>query len=155
MALRAGFLVISILLGLTVGSMTGAGTMRHAAVGAVAGGLLGGVLVLVESFLLERFPLRVLVAGSIGFGLGLFLSGLSVFLMSLLHLLFPSSSMIVRGKRVGRPVHVSVPWTRVGRSLRQGFRGRGRDRREVHGTGWHAQIAGYERDHRRPHCRPV
>ncbi len=97
MALRAGFLVISILLGLTVGSMTGAGTMRHAAVGAVAGGLLGGVLVLVESFLLERFPLRVLVAGSIGFGLGLFLSGLSVFLMSLLHLLFPSSSMIVRG----------------------------------------------------------
>ena len=96
MALRAGFLVISILLGLTVGSMMGAGTMRHAAVGAVAGGLLGGVLVLVESFLLERFPLRVLVAGSIGFGLGLFLSGLSVFLMSLLHLLFPSSSMIVR-----------------------------------------------------------
>ena len=80
MALRAGFLVISILLGLTVGSIAGDGKMLHAAVGAGFGALLSGVLVFVEISFMERLPVRTLVYGGIGFSLGMLLSGMFIFL---------------------------------------------------------------------------
>ena len=80
MALRAGFLVISILLGLTVGYVTGDGKMLYAAVGAGFGALLSGALVSVEISFLERLPVRTLVYGGIGFSLGMLLSGMVIFL---------------------------------------------------------------------------
>lgn len=80
MALRAGFLVISILLGFTFGYIAGAGTMFHAAVGAGFGALLSGVLVFVEIALMEPLPARTLVYGAIGFSTGMLLSGMCIFL---------------------------------------------------------------------------
>ena len=80
MALRAGFVVISILLGLTVGYVTGDGKVLYAAAGAGFGALLSGALVSVEISFLERLPARTLVYGGIGFSLGMLLSGMFIFL---------------------------------------------------------------------------
>ena len=80
MALRAGFLVISILFGLALGFLAGNGTMSHAAIGAGFGALLSGVLVFVEIAFMEPFPARTLVYGGIGFSLGMLLSGMCIFL---------------------------------------------------------------------------
>ena len=152
MALRAGFLVISILLGLTVGYVTGDGKMLYAAVGAGFGALLSGALVSVEISFLERLPARHprvwryrLQPGDAPLGDGYFFD-------------------VLPGPTPGHPMgHVHnasdfpVSRTRVGRSLWQGVR-RGRHDRhrlESGGTISHAQITGYERDYRRPYCRPV
>ena len=80
MALRAGFVVISILLGLTAGYVAGGGAMLHAAFGAGFGALLSGALVLVEIAFMEPLPVRTLVYGGIGFSLGMLLSGMCIFL---------------------------------------------------------------------------
>ena len=80
MALRAGFLVISILLGLTAGYVAGAGTILHAVLGAVFGALVSGVLVIAEIVFMEPLPARTLVYGGIGFSLGMLLSGMCIFL---------------------------------------------------------------------------
>lgn len=79
MALRAGFLILSILLGLAVGYITGDGRILYAAVGAVFGALLSGVLVLVE-ISLQRLPAPVSVYGGVGLSLGMLLSGMFIFL---------------------------------------------------------------------------
>lgn len=80
MALRAGFLVISVLLGLTLGYVTGGGEMLHAVVVAGFAVLLSGTLVFLEISFMERLPARTLVYGGVGFSLGLLLSGMCVFL---------------------------------------------------------------------------
>ena len=80
MALRAGFVVISVLLGLTVGYMTGDGKVLNAAAGAGFGALLSGTLVFLEISLMEFLPARTLAYGGIGFSLGLLLSGMFIFL---------------------------------------------------------------------------
>ena len=80
MALRAGFLVISILLGLTLGYVAGGGTVLHAVLGAGFGALLSGALVLAEIAFMEPLPVRTLVYGGIGFSLGMLLSGMCIFL---------------------------------------------------------------------------
>lgn len=81
MALRAGFFVISMLLGFTAGYVAGAGTMLHAVLGAGLGALLSGVLVFAEIVFMEPLPTRTLVYGGIGFSLGMFLSGMCIFLI--------------------------------------------------------------------------
>ena len=80
MALRAGFLVISVLLGLTVGYVTGDGKVFHALIGAGFGALLSGTLLFLEISFMESLPARTLVYGGLGFSLGLLLSGMCVFL---------------------------------------------------------------------------
>lgn len=80
MALRAGFLVISILLGFTVGYVAGGGKVLYATSGAGFGALLSGTLVFVEMNLMARLPARTLVYGGAGFSLGLLLSGMFIFL---------------------------------------------------------------------------
>ena len=80
MALRAGFLVISILLGLTAGYVAGGGQLFHAAAGGGFGALLSGTLVFVEMTVMARLPARTLVYGGAGFSLGLLLSGMFTFL---------------------------------------------------------------------------
>ena len=76
MALRAGFVVISILLGFTAGYVAGGGTMLHAVLGAGFGALLSGALILAEIAFMEPLPARTLVYGGIGFSLGMLLSGI-------------------------------------------------------------------------------
>ena len=152
MALRAGFLVISILLGLTVGYVTGDGKMLYAAVGAGFGALLSGALVSVEISFLERLPVRTLVYGGIGFSLGMLLSGMVIFLT-----FFLGPYPVIRW--VTFTTLLIFPYLGLvsGRSLWEGVR-RGRHDRhrlESGGTISHAQITGYERDYRRPYCRPV
>ena len=80
MALRAVFVVISILLGLTVGAIAGDGKALHAAVGAGFGALFSITLVFVEIAFMERLPARTLAYGGVGFSLGLVLSGMCIFL---------------------------------------------------------------------------
>ncbi len=95
MALRAGFLVISILLGLTVGYITGDGQILYTALGAVFGALLSGALVLVEIFFLEPLPSRIPVYGGVGFGLGMLFSGMFLSLTSM-YLTFLEPSPIIQ-----------------------------------------------------------
>lgn len=80
MALRAGFLVISILVGLAAGYVAGGGAMLHAAFGAGFGALLSGAVILAEIAFMEPLPARTLVYGGIGFSLGMLLSGMCIFL---------------------------------------------------------------------------
>ncbi len=80
MALRAGFLGISILLGLTAGYIAGAGTVLPVLLGAGFGALLSGVLVFAEIAFMEPLPVRILVYGGVGFSLGMLLSGMCIFL---------------------------------------------------------------------------
>ena len=152
MALRAGFVVISILLGLTVGYVTGDGRMLYAAAGAGFGALLSGALVSVEISFLERLPARTLVYGGIGFSLGMLLSGMCIFLT-----LFLGPHPVIRWVTFTTLLDFPVSRTRVGCSLWQGVRWGRHDhhRLESGGTISHAQITGYERDYRRPYCRPV
>ncbi len=82
-ALRAGFLILSILLGLTVGYITGDGRIFYAAVGAVFGALLSGVMVLAE-ISLQRLPVPVPVCGGVGLSLGMLLSGMFIVLTKFL-----------------------------------------------------------------------
>ena len=80
MALRAGFVVISILVGLAAGYVAGGGAMLHAAFGAGFGALLSGAVILAEIAFMEPLPARTLVYGGIGFSLGMLLSGMCIFL---------------------------------------------------------------------------
>lgn len=80
MALRAGFLVISILLGLTTGYVAGGGTMLHAAVGAGFGALVSGALIFVEIAFMESISARTFVYGGAGFSIGMLLAGMCIFL---------------------------------------------------------------------------
>ncbi len=80
MALRAGFLVVSILLGFMVGYLAGGGRVFPAAAGGGFGALLSGTLVFVEKTFMARLPARTLVCGGAGFSLGLLLSGMVLFL---------------------------------------------------------------------------
>ena len=80
MALRAGVVVFSILLGCMVGYVAGGGQVFHAAAGGGFGGLLSGTLAFVEMTVLARLPARTLVYGGAGLSLGLFLSGMFIFL---------------------------------------------------------------------------
>ncbi len=122
MALRAGFSVISILLGLTMGYLTGDGEMLYAAVGAVFAGLLSGALVFVEIFFMEHLPARTLVSGGVGFSLGMLLSGMFIVLTSIDLTFLGSSPIIPIGHDVGRTAHFPVSWPHFGRSVRQGVR---------------------------------
>ncbi len=80
MALRAGFLVISILFGLTVGYLAGGGQLFYTVASAGFAALLSGMLVFVEMTFMDRLPALPLVYGGIGFSLGLVLSGMLLFL---------------------------------------------------------------------------
>ena len=91
MALRAGFLGVSVLLGFTAGYTAGDGTMLNAAIGAGFGALLSGVLVFVETSIMAPLPARILVYGGVGFSLGVLLSGLCIFLT-----FFLASHLIIR-----------------------------------------------------------
>ncbi len=95
MVLRIVFSIISILSGLAIGYIAGEGSGEarqvYAAVGAVFGALLGGVMVLVEMSL-RHLPAPVTIGGGVGLGLGVVLSGM--IMMSVNHL-FPQSPMIV------------------------------------------------------------
>ena len=84
MALRAGFVVVSILLGFLVGYVAGGGRVFHAAAGGGFGALLSGMLVFVEMTFMARLPARTLVYGGAGFSLGLLLSGMFIFLTFIL-----------------------------------------------------------------------
>ena len=81
MALRAGFLVISVLLGLTVGYVAGDEKVFHALIGAGFGALLSGTLLFLEISFMESLPARTLVYGGLGFSLGLLPSGICVFFL--------------------------------------------------------------------------
>ena len=78
MARQSIFLVISILLGLAVGYLSGEGQGVYLAGGAVFGALVSGVMVALETSL-QRLPARMTLGGGIGLGLGVFLSGVLIF----------------------------------------------------------------------------
>lgn len=84
------FLGISILLGLTVGYLSGGGEGVYLAGGAVFGALVSGVMVALETSL-QRLPARMTLGGGVGLGLGVFLSGTLIFSSSLM---FSPSSVI-------------------------------------------------------------
>ena len=133
MALRAGFLVVSMLIGLTVGYVTGDGRLLSAVVGAVFGALLSGALVFMEISFLERLPVHVPVYGGVGFGLGLILSGTCIVLTTFLRpnailrlatfatlLIFPYLGLILGvryGKESGRDVQAVTGLGPAGRFL--------------------------------------
>ena len=131
MALRAGFVVFSILLGFMVGYVAGGGRVFHAAAGGGFGAVFSGTLVFVEMKLMVRLSARTLVYGGAGFGLGLLLSGTFVFLIFFLGphpiirwvglatlLMFPylGLTMGVRfSKEDGRDDAAATPLTPTGR----------------------------------------
>lgn len=82
MARQSIFLVISLLLGLAVGYLSGEGEGVYLAGGAVFGVLVSGVMVALETAL-QRLPARMTLGGGIGLGLGVFLSGMLMFSSSL------------------------------------------------------------------------
>ena len=90
MARQSIFLVISILLGLAVGYLSGEGQVVYLAGGAVFGALVSGVMVALETSL-QRLPARMTLGGGIGLGLGVFLSGVLIFSSSQI---FSPSSVI-------------------------------------------------------------
>ncbi len=93
MILRTVFFIISILFGLTIGSLTGERQPHYAVAGAIVAILLSGMMVSVERSL-WRLPARMTVGGGVGLGLGVALSGLLIVAMSAL---FPRPSMIAQG----------------------------------------------------------
>lgn len=78
MALRAIFLIISVLLGLGVGFATGAGDSLHLLLGAGLGALLSGILIAVEQSL-QQVPSGVTIGAGIGFSIGVVLAGVLIF----------------------------------------------------------------------------
>ena len=90
MARQSIFLVISILLGLAVGYLSGEGQVVYLAGGAVFGALVSGAMVALETSL-QRLPARMTLGGGIGLGLGVFLSGMLIFSSSQI---FSPSSVI-------------------------------------------------------------
>ncbi len=90
MARQSIFLVISILLGLAVGYLSGEGQVVHLAGGAVFGALVSGAMVALETSL-QQLPARMTLGGGIGLGLGVFLSGVLIFSSSQI---FSPSSVI-------------------------------------------------------------
>ncbi len=79
MALRAGFVVFSTLLGFMAGYVAADGSAFHVAAGGGFGALFSGILVFVETTFMGRLPARMLVYGGAGFSLGLLLSGMFTF----------------------------------------------------------------------------
>lgn len=90
MALRAIFFIISILLGLAVGSGAGTGGEAYLLLGGLIGLLLGAILLLVERAL-QRLPTAITVNGGIGFSVGVLLAGVLIWAAS--HV-FPQPSLL-------------------------------------------------------------
>jgi len=90
MALRAIFFIISILLGLAVGSAAGTGGRAYLLIGGLIGVLLSATILMVER-VLQRVPTAVTVHGGIGFSVGVLLAGVLIFAAS--HV-FPQPSVV-------------------------------------------------------------